>query len=629
MAPDITQGLPPDVQTGVQAALDKSLGTPTGLQPSGFTGPQGNIYDSGVGRVPAPQTPAAAPEEPEAPEFDSTDALATMFFKHMLDKDKAAQPAPPPGSMGAKIAGAMSAAGNALGDAAAATRGPGGWLSGVERTMAARQDRLAREKQQQFENQERLKNDQINYAHAQVQTLLGQQQLRHADEEDRQKALDADQATAAAIDSVGAPVVGRNMNSDDLQKWMADPKNKQDANSVTALIDHYMPPDANGYRRPVYTLYGAIPGDVKLNAQNAELLTKYGASGQEYSEGDTVNGSTLIRNLQAAKTAQIMDLNRQKIVSEVHKDDAEARKANESSATQEARNAIGHDPGFVATMNHYNNDPLAALEDATRVQNDPNASPEKKAAAGKLADNINTYFGQDVIEKYREQRADIALRRQELNNNRLDKQLNADQSKGKSLVSKATDDYAKNAQSNASYVNTLTKAQTGNELAVSMMPLFTALNISAAENVRRINQTEIEQAGPKVGSLYRQLTNLLDKAGSGTMSQDQMNEARQIAEGLQDAAYQMYVRKTVLNKDNYKLPDDMEIMGRGGSSTVTLGQAKRDMQRSDLQDYMNANGGKVPQGYSVRQNPQTKAIIYSTDQGKTWFNLSNGSQFVQ
>lgn len=139
-----------------------------------FNGPQGNLYDSGKARVPAPQVPMRPSEQRgddnAAPDIHPVDAMASAFIDHLISKDKP-QPAPPqadkqPGSFGDKLSGALGALGTGLGDARSGgdpSKGHG-WLSAVGSTLSARNERLTREKQQEFENQERLKNDQINIA---------------------------------------------------------------------------------------------------------------------------------------------------------------------------------------------------------------------------------------------------------------------------------------------------------------------------------------------------------------------------------------------------------------------------------------------------------------------------------
>jgi len=48
--------------------------------------------------------------------------------------------------------------------------------------------------------------------------------------------------------------------------------------------------------------------------------------------------------------------------------------------------------------------------------------------------------------------------------------------------------------------NSIASAKKGDELASSLVPLMTALGVTSFAGVHRINQTEVEAAGPQVGS---------------------------------------------------------------------------------------------------------------------------------
>jgi hypothetical protein len=162
-------------------------------QPSvvGFSGPQGNLYDSGKARVPAPQVPMRPAGQPEdtddAPDVHPVDAMASAFIDHLISKDKG--PAAPQqekqdtGSFGDKLAGALGAVGSGLGDMrTGGDPGKGhGWLSAVGATLNARNERMDREKQQDFEKQERLKADQINLAQANMNTVKHARDLQLQD----------------------------------------------------------------------------------------------------------------------------------------------------------------------------------------------------------------------------------------------------------------------------------------------------------------------------------------------------------------------------------------------------------------------------------------------------------------
>ena len=85
--------------------------------------------------------------------------------------------------------------------------------------------------------------------------------------------------------------------------------------------------------------------------------------------------------------------------------------------------------------------------------------------------------------------------------------------------------------------NDIAKAQNGDELAASLAPLMTALGVTSFAGLHRINQTEVNSAGPQVGSLYRQLNAMLSKAGSGSLPADTTKRIGKLIDGLIDAKH--------------------------------------------------------------------------------------------
>lgn len=415
MGNEITQGLPQEVQSATQGDSD-TLG-------AGAAADASRPVIPGT-RMPVPPTEAQpAPAAPDISTGSLADKLAAAFASHLANfrstptaPSVSEQSAPPEQqqSFASKLAGAGGALAAGLGDAAAANNGgKGGWLGAVARTLNARDQRIQNEKQIAFDQQERKRMDDINYAHAQTQIMLAQQSLRHADYDFRQKALAQDKDTASQMDEVGTPIVARNLDSSQIKTWLQDKSNQDMAHKVTAVIDHYLPEDENGYARPVYTLYGEVPESIALSEKDAQLLTDFGPSGQKYAEGSKVPGSSYIRVLAQAKSAQAADAARQKLLSEIYKNDEEGMKANEANINSAQLRAIEHDPGFIATMNAHGYDPLSVLDAEKNIQKDPKASPEQKQAAGKLAANVVTYFGSDALGKMQHNRADEALKAQE------------------------------------------------------------------------------------------------------------------------------------------------------------------------------------------------------------------------
>ena len=182
-----------------------------------------------------------------------------------------------------------------------------------------------------------------------------------------------------------------------------------------------MEKDASGneFARPYFNIYDmSKQPNHDLTKDEADTLNKYNPNpGGKYVEGSPVPATVFARQWAAAGTAMTTDLNRQKLMSEIYKNDAGGRKENDEATSQENRTRIGHDPGFVATLNAHNHDPLEVLDSATRDQkdatailNNPNATAQQKAAAadkaaaaGKVTSQVNDYYGQDALLKMRKE----------------------------------------------------------------------------------------------------------------------------------------------------------------------------------------------------------------------------------
>ncbi len=116
--------------------------------------------------------------------IQDTSAVAQKAKAADAQKAQAAQPVqdrpvpPPPGSFADKLSSAYEGVSGALADASHATDKPGGWLSGVANTMAARQERLRQ-----------VQNDAILHAKNQAETVAHNRNVWRQDEELREKGL--------------------------------------------------------------------------------------------------------------------------------------------------------------------------------------------------------------------------------------------------------------------------------------------------------------------------------------------------------------------------------------------------------------------------------------------------------
>lgn len=127
--------------------------------------------------------------------------------------------------------------------------------------------------------------------------------------------------------------------------------------------------------------------------------------------------------------------------------------------------------------------------------------------------------------------------------------------------------------------NTIMQSKNGNELASNLEPLMIALGVTSFAGVHRINQTEVNAAGPHAGSLYRRLNSIIDKAGSGSVPEDTLKEATAIVDGLIDAKHSATVNGANMVVANAGLdPKKTMVMDRSGTMT-TLEKAQEGNQR--------------------------------------------------
>lgn len=227
------------------------------------------------------------------------DNMAMAFMGHLLDNQKNGVPTPPPapGSFGSKLQGALSAAAEGLGDMrTGGDPGQGhGWLSAVGATLNARSQRLEHLKEVTFDQQERLKNDQINLAQANANLVQHARAVQMQDKVVR----DVSAASGAKfMDTLRSNYKVRdNIGQDDLMKMaQEDPKFLQ---THTARITGYEPVlDASGNPRvvngvpvetPKYSVADIAPGDMsKQYTVDAFHAKKWADAGLRPVEAGTV-----------------------------------------------------------------------------------------------------------------------------------------------------------------------------------------------------------------------------------------------------------------------------------------------------------------------------------------------------
>lgn len=167
--------------------------------------------------------------------------------------------------------------------------------------------------------------------------------------------------------------------------------------------------------------------------------------------------------------------------------------------------------------------------------------------------------------------------------------------------------------------STIMQARNGNELASSLEPLMIALGVTSFAGVHRINQTEVNAAGPHAGSLYRQLDSMISKAGSGSIPEDTLKEATAIVDGLIDAKHESMLNAAHMVAANGGLdPQKTMVMDRSGVIT-SLDKAGEGNQR-----HVEPTSPAVPANVSAAL-AKAAAGRHTLSDGSVWDKREDGS----
>jgi hypothetical protein len=148
---------------------------------------------------------------------------------------------------------------------------------------------------------------------------------------------------------------------------------------------------------------------------------------------------------------------------------------------------------------------------------------------------------------------------------------------GATELQKQADDYSKFLFTANSAKSSIANARNGDELANSLGPLQTALLVTSANGVHRINMTEVEAAGPKVGSLGRRIDAALEKAGRGKLPADTLKEMAQLVDLYSKAKYDAYVKNTAYTAKLRGLDPTVTPVMDSDGNTVNLSDAVKNI----------------------------------------------------
>jgi hypothetical protein len=145
---------------------------------------------------------------------------------------------------------------------------------------------------------------------------------------------------------------------------------------------------------------------------------------------------------------------------------------------------------------------------------------------------------------------------------------------GLAVLEKQGTDYSTFAGQMANLKTQLAAAKTGDEVAAAFAPVATALGSNSFYGTHRLAPSEVEALGPHLGSLGRQLNTWFDKAGSGTLPAESVQEFSNLVDRLSDAKFNSYKQSTDYAVKLHGLdPAKTPVMDRDGSITTPATRA--------------------------------------------------------
>jgi hypothetical protein len=271
----IIEGLPEDVQQSIDQPV-AAAAQPSTVPSAGALAPSPTTQDT---------TPPDLGGGASAP-GSLAEKISAAFLQHLASRQPspvagtAAQSAQQParGTTGQRISGAIDNVAAGLGDAAHAHDTSGGWLSGVANTLNARTQRLAGEKQQQFQNDEQKKKDDQLIAMNQVRTVALQRNIYKQDQDLREASFKQGSAFAESLrdkhdiqDNISqsqlSEIIKKNPNY--LQSHYAKQTNEEN------VYDADGKPTVDKQGNPVMSpIYSLITRDTKDGSPNVHLISQ-------------------------------------------------------------------------------------------------------------------------------------------------------------------------------------------------------------------------------------------------------------------------------------------------------------------------------------------------------------------
>jgi hypothetical protein len=373
-----------------------------------FAGASAGPEIPGTSMPPAPPQQNGAPAAPDVPTQPTNlaDNIAAAWLTHIA----ARQPAPQPDTQAGQQAAAQlpkqrpsTAVGGALfdaltrglGDAAhAGDPGASGWLSGIERTAAARTNRVDAEQQRAFENEQQKQKDAALIATSNAQMMHEQALTHQIGETAINDSITSGKNAVATITTAHVPgeITQDGITSDELHTLLAQGKINPTEETAypTGRKQVGENPDGTPQYRTTYTLV-KLPSQVKINDADAAFVSKYTSA--KLPPGTQMSGAQFNAVYQQASTNQAAEAARDKALVEAGVEKDKLTKTMEASSFERDASA------WVNALNAAKGDVVAAEQAISQ-------SPQAKQYPNLHSDVVNYYGGEsaynDVVKNQHE-----------------------------------------------------------------------------------------------------------------------------------------------------------------------------------------------------------------------------------
>lgn len=365
------------------------------------SGPQ--IPGTSLPPAPANATPAA-PAAPNPSPTNLADDISQAWLAHISER----QPPPPAGSQaaqqaaqkpttsfGMKLASALQAASTGLGDAAhAGDPGATGFLSGIERTLGARQSRLTDESRYADAKAEQKRKDDASIAVSNAQMIHEQALTHQIGETAVNESITNGKNAVSTITTAHTPgeITQDGITSDNLHTLLAQGKinTAEETAYPTGRIQVGENPDGTPQYRTTYTVV-KLPSKVEVSDTDAAFVSKYTTA--KLPAGTQLSGAQFNAVYQQASTNQAAEAARDKALVEAGVEKDKLTKATEASSFERDASA------WVNALNAAKGDVVAAEQAISQ-------SPQAKQYPNLHSDVVNFYGGEsaynDVVKSQHE-----------------------------------------------------------------------------------------------------------------------------------------------------------------------------------------------------------------------------------